>query len=335
MRVLAFGNSGSGKSTFARRVGAQHGLAVLDLDNVVWSPGAPGLFRPDAETIEALAAFVRAHRAWVVEGCYARWMEHLLPRATELVFINPGEDVCLRHCLDRPWEPNKYATREEQDVWLPLLCGWVRAYYSRDDDMSLTAHRRLFEGFPGIKREMTTDDDTSQPGIPAASDPPRALEAERLWLLPSHRPHWRELRQGAAAFTKKFTLPVADGLVDFVQPEDRDARVAAEWDSFLIVHRADQALVGFGASRKLLDTAGGVEIAYGIAPSRRGHGLATEAARALTERALRRPGVQAVCANTLPELNASARVLAKCGFVRAGESIDPDEGAVWRWEKHP
>ena len=171
------------------------------------------------------------------------------------------------------------------------------------------------------------------PGPPAPSEAARALEAERLWLLPSHRPHWRELRQGAAAFTKKFTLAVADGLTDFVQPEDRDARVAAEWDSFLIVHRADQVLVGFGASRKLPDAAGAVEIAYGIALSRRGQGLATEAARALTERALRRPGVLAVCANTLPELNASTRVLAKCGFVRAGESTDPDEGAVWRWEK--
>ena len=160
MRVLVFGNSGSGKSTFARQLGTQHGLAVLDLDNVVWSPRAPGVFRADAEIVEALAAFVRAHQAWVVEGCYARWMEHLLPRATELVFINPGEDVCLRHCLDRPWEPNKYATREEQDVWLPLLCGWVRDYYSRADDMSLAAHRRLFDAFPGTKREIATDDDT-------------------------------------------------------------------------------------------------------------------------------------------------------------------------------
>lgn len=333
MRILVFGNSGSGKSTFARQVGAQPGVAVLDLDNVVWSPGAPGVFRADPEIIQALAAFVQANPAWVVEGCYARWMEHLQPHCTEMVFMNPGEDVCLRHCLARPWEPKKYATLEDQDIWLPLLCGWVRGYYSRADDMSLAAHRRLFDAFTGTRREITADEDAPASAIFLASDPPRALETPRLWLLPSHRAHWRALRQGAAAFTERFKLRLADGLADFVQPEDRDDRVAAEWDGFLIVPRAEQLLIGACACRKQPDAVGAVEIAYGLAPGFQGQGLATEAARALMERALRRPDVQAVCANTLPELNASTRVLARCGFVRAGEAIDPDEGTIWRWEK--
>ena len=37
----------------------------------------------------------------------------------------------------------------------------------------------------------------------------------------------------------------------------------------------------------------------------------------------------------LPEANASGRVLAKCGFRRVGEVIDPDDGVVWRWEIRP
>jgi RimJ/RimL family protein N-acetyltransferase len=28
------------------------------------------------------------------------------------------------------------------------------------------------------------------------------------------------------------------------------------------------------------------------------------------------------------------RVLAKCGFQHIGEVIDPEDGLVWRWEKH-
>ena len=37
MRVLVFGNSGSGKSTFARALAdLGSGLAHLDLDSVVW-----------------------------------------------------------------------------------------------------------------------------------------------------------------------------------------------------------------------------------------------------------------------------------------------------------
>ncbi|MEC5162879.1 MULTISPECIES: hypothetical protein [unclassified Janthinobacterium] len=38
MRVLVLGNSGSGKSHFARALAASHALAHLDLDTIVWQP---------------------------------------------------------------------------------------------------------------------------------------------------------------------------------------------------------------------------------------------------------------------------------------------------------
>jgi ribosomal-protein-alanine N-acetyltransferase len=42
--------------------------------------------------------------------------------------------------------------------------------------------------------------------------------------------------------------------------------------------------------------------------------------------------VQLVRAHTLPEVNASTRVLLKCGFRHVGTVVDPDDGPVWRWE---
>jgi transcriptional regulator with AAA-type ATPase domain len=39
MKVLVYGNSGSGKSTYARALAAQHGLAHLDLDSIFWEAG--------------------------------------------------------------------------------------------------------------------------------------------------------------------------------------------------------------------------------------------------------------------------------------------------------
>lgn len=77
---------------------------------------------------------------------------------------------------------------------------------------------------------------------------------------------------------------------------------------------------------------GVVEIAYAVDPAYRGRGYATEAAKALVEFAFADPRVKTIRAHTLPQENASSRVLLRCGFGRAGEAIDPEAGRVWRWE---
>ena len=81
------------------------------------------------------------------------------------------------------------------------------------------------------------------------------------------------------------------------------------------------------------DAEGMVEIAYGVVSSREGRGYATEAARALIHFAARDPRVRTLRAHTLPEANASTRVLTKCGFVHIGPVVDPEDGPVWRWER--
>ncbi len=45
MKVLVFGNSGSGKSTYAKALSKRHGLAHLDLDTIVWEAGEIGVQR--------------------------------------------------------------------------------------------------------------------------------------------------------------------------------------------------------------------------------------------------------------------------------------------------
>lgn len=163
MRVVVFGNSGSGKSQFAMRLGAKHAIPVLDLDAVVWADAAK--YRSDADIISELSRFVHANTSWIVEGCYGRWMEHLRQHITEMVFMNPGEAVCIRNCIARPWEAHKYASKEEQDANLPFLLDWVRGYYSRADDMSILVHRRLFDSFHGPKREITANEPDAMCGI--------------------------------------------------------------------------------------------------------------------------------------------------------------------------
>ncbi|ROP42232.1 GNAT family N-acetyltransferase [Saccharothrix texasensis] len=59
---------------------------------------------------------------------------------------------------------------------------------------------------------------------------------------------------------------------------------------------------------------GVVEIGYGVVPSRRGRGYATEATRALTDFAFTAPGVRAVGAEVESSNPASVRVLEGAGF---------------------
>jgi ribosomal-protein-alanine N-acetyltransferase len=70
-------------------------------------------------------------------------------------------------------------------------------------------------------------------------------------------------------------------------------------------------------------------------PITRAKGYASEAAFALVDFASRDNRVRTICAHTLPETNASTRVLEKCGFEKVGELVDSENNLVWRWERNP
>ncbi len=152
-RILIFGNSGSGKTTMARALAARDGLPHLDLDSLAWA--SPAVRRPAEESAAEIRAFMESNPAWVMEGCYGGLLEVALPHATEVRFLNPGVEACVAHCRARPWEPEKYESRQAQDAMLEFLLGWVREYDTRDDEYSLARHRALFDAFPGRKHEHT------------------------------------------------------------------------------------------------------------------------------------------------------------------------------------
>ncbi|RNF85495.1 shikimate kinase [Lysobacter psychrotolerans] len=161
MRVLVFGNSGSGKSTYAKALAAQHGLAHLDLDSIVWEPGKIAVPRDPQSVSASLDAFIASLAEWVIEGCYGELVEDAAPHCTQLVFLNPGLETCQANNRRRPWEPHKYASMEQQDAMLANLQSWVADYYSRDDAWSYQAHRRIFDAHRGVKVEYTDASQTA------------------------------------------------------------------------------------------------------------------------------------------------------------------------------
>jgi hypothetical protein len=169
-RIVVFGNSGSGKTTLARVLTSQYGLAHLDLDSLAWDSSGVQVqtmtlddwvaFVPRrrslTESASTIRDFIHEHSEWVIEGCYGDLLEQVLPYASEVRFLNPGVEACIANCRARPWEPEKYPSKEAQDQKLDFLLDWVREYESRADEYSLARHRELFEGFRGPKVELSS-----------------------------------------------------------------------------------------------------------------------------------------------------------------------------------
>jgi RimJ/RimL family protein N-acetyltransferase len=119
---------------------------------------------------------------------------------------------------------------------------------------------------------------------------------------------------------------------DALQPK-RDALGAqpdaAAWGPRFFITGNPPELVGWGGF-KAPPADGVVELGYEIAESRQGRGLATAATRAMVAEAFADARVRMVIAHTLPERNASNRVLEKVGFRFDGAAREGDK-PVWRF----
>lgn len=76
---------------------------------------------------------------------------------------------------------------------------------------------------------------------------------------------------------------------------------------------------------------GRVEIAYYTFPGFEGQGVATAMAHEIVALAVSQAPELVVAAQTLPEPNASHRILEKIGFRHVSTLDHPDDGEVWEW----
>ncbi len=108
------------------------------------------------------------------------------------------------------------------------------------------------------------------------------------------------------------------------------------WPRYIALREVDgsRTLIGtVGAYRRAAEP-GDCEIGYGLLLEYRGFGYATEAATALMQWVLLRPGVETISAQTFPSLTQSIRVMEKCGMRYVGQG-DEEETVRYRWTKTP
>lgn len=97
-RILVIGSGGSGKSSFARRLGTQLALPVIHLDRLYWQPG--WVEPPAAQWAKQLDELTR-QEAWVLDGNYSKTLAARLQACDAVVFLDRPRLVCLWRVLAR------------------------------------------------------------------------------------------------------------------------------------------------------------------------------------------------------------------------------------------
>ena len=129
--------------------------------------------------------------------------------------------------------------------------------------------------------------------------------------------------------------PWPDGTIDLLDATRQlygDLGFHPPWISYLAF--LDGEMVGGGAFVGP-PTPAGVEIAYFTRADREGRGHAGRTAAALVGIARAADPALPVWAKTLPQHNASTRILQQLGFSPTGIVQDHDIGDAWRWELAP
>ncbi len=160
------------------------------------------------------------------------------------------------------------------------------------------------------------------------------LETNRLKLIPFSL----DLKQ--AAIHDKFKLgeivgvkvpehwpgpDLAEALPFLVEHMKKDP-AGPVWDG-IIIHKADEVIIGDMGYKGEPNEEGAVEIGYSIIPEYRNQGHATEMAHRLITWAFQEQGVKMITAECLNDNIGSMKVLAKVGMHR----LEP-EGNMLKWE---
>jgi ribosomal-protein-alanine N-acetyltransferase len=163
------------------------------------------------------------------------------------------------------------------------------------------------------------------------------LVTERLRLLPityniadaalSDRRRLEELV--GARLSDEWPNPDFKEALSFIRVDVRKNRTYSRW-SRLVVHDADNVVIGDAGFKSLPGRRGSVELGYGIVPEYRNQGFAFEAARALVEWAWRDSRVKHITAESLIDNLPSRRVLEKLGMEITGEA-DGRDGRLHKW----
>ncbi|MGF1634736.1 MAG: adenylate kinase [Phycisphaerae bacterium] len=84
-RILIYGVTGAGKTTFAQRLGRSTGIPWHEADAMCWNPGWQSVPKPEQR---ARAQALVAGEAWILDSAYGGWIDIVLPRIQLIVALD-------------------------------------------------------------------------------------------------------------------------------------------------------------------------------------------------------------------------------------------------------
>lgn len=112
-KILVIGNSGSGKSTFARKLHRATGLPLFHLDLVWHLPDKTNISREEFDTrLEEILAL----KEWIIDGNYQRTLQRRITACDTIFLLDYPVEVCLAGVAERigkdrpdmPWQETEF-----------------------------------------------------------------------------------------------------------------------------------------------------------------------------------------------------------------------------------
>lgn len=97
-KVIVIGSPGSGKSTFALKLGKQLKLPVLHLDGHFWKPG--WIKTPDPEWRKVETKLVSGDK-WIIDGNFSRTFDIRFPAADTIIYLDFPTRICMWRIIKR------------------------------------------------------------------------------------------------------------------------------------------------------------------------------------------------------------------------------------------
>ena len=97
-RIIVLGCSGSGKSTFSKKLHSITGLPLIHLDNIWWKPDKSHISR---EEFDQALDHIFQEKAWIMDGDYSRTYEVRFQACDTLFFLDYSCEECMNGITER------------------------------------------------------------------------------------------------------------------------------------------------------------------------------------------------------------------------------------------